>query len=87
MQANTAIFDSESIAYDPQTKNFLLFKKLFRENAKSVDLSRESNLLFMFFVFFIYGSDLIAEPSIDREKLLDEHTGFKLSLKNYFQLI
>jgi len=74
-QAQTAIFDSEAIAYDPQTKKFLPFQEtISRKRKYQVDVKAEETPIcfYVFDLLFYKGRALIDEPLIDRKKLLDE---------------
>ncbi len=90
-QAQTAIFDSEAIAYDPQTQKFLPFQEtISRKRKYQVDAKAEETPIcfYVFDLLFYDGRALIDEPLIDRKqiltKALDDATVVK---KTVYQII
>ncbi|MFA6814395.1 MAG: ATP-dependent DNA ligase [Patescibacteria group bacterium] len=82
--AETAIFDSEAIAYDPKTKEFLAFQETISRKRKYQIDTKSQEIPICFYVFdllFYDGRSLIDEPLIDRKKLLDRAIKDSIVLK------
>lgn len=74
-QAETAIFDSEAIAHDPESGKFLPFQEtISRKRKYQIDAKAQETPIcfYVFDLLFFAGRPLIDEALIDRKKLLDE---------------
>lgn len=91
VKAKTAIFDSEALAYNPESEEFLPFQETTKrrrkygitEAAKSLPLKA-----FVFDIMYLNGKSLVDTPLIDRMKLLDKAiSGDDVLIKNTGQVV
>ncbi len=91
VKAKTAIFDSEALAYNPQSEEFLPFQETTKRRRKYGIAEATKSLplkAFVFDIMYLNGKSLVDTPLIDRMKLLDKAiVGGDILIKNTGQVV